>query len=593
MGNRRSVEKALEHVGAQPVLTADHDGDPRRRRARRAGRGRVPGGDAQPRAPRARRGDPRARRPRACRVLGLCLGMQLLFEPSTEHEGADGLGLLPGTVTALRAPRIPHIGWNLVAFRRPSLLTAGLGEAAAFYHVHSLAAGRRSRTTSSGSATTASASPRSSSAATSWACSSTPRSPRATGSRCCGTSPHVPDGRRVILYPAIDIMDGRAVRLVQGRFEDSTTYDDDPLEAAQSWVAAGARFLHVVDLDGARDGEPRSIEHLRRIVPGTGVPVQYGGGLRTVEAVREALRAGAERAIVGTAAFRDVDFLDEIVSTFGPRIIVSVDVRDGFISTAGWTKTTELPAADAIRHLQDRGVTSFVYSNVDRDGMLEGPDLHEVATSPRPSAAASSTPAASAAASTSRPRRAAPGQPRRGHRRQGPVRAALHGGRGPGGARRRRLIADLARVGPLAACRRCSSEGRRSKCSRAPWATPSRGRGLSCSSRARRGSARRPRSRVRRRAASARGVLLAACDDLVAPRPLGPLRDPAAGGGGPLATRCARGGRVDGCRRHPGGAGARAREGAGGRGRPLGGGATLDVWTMLGRRIERLQAVHV
>jgi phosphoribosylformimino-5-aminoimidazole carboxamide ribotide isomerase len=182
----------------------------------------------------------------------------------------------------------------------------------------------------------------------------------------------------VILYPAVDIMDGRAVRLVQGRFEDATTYHDDPLEAARSWVDAGARYLHVVDLDGARAGEPRSIEHVRRIVQGTGVPVQYGGGLRTVDAVRDALRAGAERAIVGTAAFRDVDFLDEIVASFGPRIVVSVDVRDGFISTSGWTQTTELPAADAIRRLHDRGVASFVYTNVDRDGRLEGPDVDEV-----------------------------------------------------------------------------------------------------------------------------------------------------------------------------------------------------------------------
>ena len=182
----------------------------------------------------------------------------------------------------------------------------------------------------------------------------------------------------MIIYPAIDILDGRAVRLVQGRFEDSTTYHDDPLQAAQSWVAAGARYLHVVDLDGAKDGEPRSVEHLRRIVQGTGVPVQYGGGLRTVDAVRDALRAGAERAIVGTAAFRDIDFLDEILATWGPRIVVSVDVRDGHIATAGWTETTELPAEDAIRRLQDRGVTSFVYTNVDRDGRLEGPDPGEV-----------------------------------------------------------------------------------------------------------------------------------------------------------------------------------------------------------------------
>jgi len=183
----------------------------------------------------------------------------------------------------------------------------------------------------------------------------------------------------VILYPAIDILEGQAVRLVQGRFDERTVYDDDPLEAARSWVEAGARFLHVVDLDGARSGEPKSIEHLRRIVARTGVPVQYGGGLRSLTAVREALRAGAERVVVGTAAFRDVDFLDEILGAFGSRIVVSVDVRDGMISTSGWTQTTQMPASDAIRRLGDRGVRSFVYTNVDRDGKLEGPDLDEVA----------------------------------------------------------------------------------------------------------------------------------------------------------------------------------------------------------------------
>jgi phosphoribosylformimino-5-aminoimidazole carboxamide ribotide isomerase len=182
----------------------------------------------------------------------------------------------------------------------------------------------------------------------------------------------------MILYPAIDIMDGHAVRLVQGRFEDPTRYADDPLEAARSWVQAGARFLHVVDLDGAKAGEPRSLEHLARIVQGAGVPVQYGGGLRTLDAVQEALQAGAERAILGTQAFRDVDFLDDCLAAFGPRIVVSVDVRGGHVATAGWTQTTELPAADAIRRLGDRGVRSFVYTSVDRDGGLQGPDLDEV-----------------------------------------------------------------------------------------------------------------------------------------------------------------------------------------------------------------------
>jgi phosphoribosylformimino-5-aminoimidazole carboxamide ribotide isomerase len=182
----------------------------------------------------------------------------------------------------------------------------------------------------------------------------------------------------MILYPAIDIMGGKAVRLVEGRFEDATTYHDDPLAAAQAWVEAGARFLHVVDLDGARSGEPRSLEHLRRIVRETGVPVQYGGGLRTLSAVREALRAGAERAIVGTAAFRDVDFLDDTVAAFGSRIVVSVDVRDGMIATSGWTQTTQMPAGDAIRRLTARGVRSFVYTDVSRDGKLSGPDLEGV-----------------------------------------------------------------------------------------------------------------------------------------------------------------------------------------------------------------------
>jgi len=182
----------------------------------------------------------------------------------------------------------------------------------------------------------------------------------------------------MILYPAIDIRDGRAVRLTHGRFDAEIVYHDDPVEAARAWVEAGARFLHVVDLDGARAGAPAAIGHLRRIVAATGVPVQYGGGLRTVEAVHEALGAGAERVIVGTAALRDVDFLDDVVAAHGPRVIVSVDVRGGKIATAGWTEVSDMPAADAIVRLQARGVASFVYTDADRDGALEGPSLDDV-----------------------------------------------------------------------------------------------------------------------------------------------------------------------------------------------------------------------
>jgi phosphoribosylformimino-5-aminoimidazole carboxamide ribotide isomerase len=182
----------------------------------------------------------------------------------------------------------------------------------------------------------------------------------------------------VILYPAIDIAGGRAVRLIQGDFDAETVYDDDPFQAASDWVAAGARYLHVVDLDGARTGTPQNLHHIERIAGELGVPVQCGGGLRSVEAVRDAIAAGAARVILGTAAFTDVDFLDEVVAELGTRTIVSIDTRGGFVSTAGWTETTTLPAAGVIARMQDRGVRTFVFTDVDKDGLLGGPDLDAV-----------------------------------------------------------------------------------------------------------------------------------------------------------------------------------------------------------------------
>ena len=182
----------------------------------------------------------------------------------------------------------------------------------------------------------------------------------------------------MILYPAIDISEGQAVRLVKGDFAEKTVYRDSPVEAARAWVEAGARFLHVVDLDGARTGSPKSLDHLERITHELPVPVQYGGGLRSLPAVRDALRAGAERVILGTAAFNDIDFLDDVLGAYRERVIVSVDTRHGNVSTSGWQQTTQMPAESVIDRLQHRGVRSFVYTNVDRDGMLDGIDPDEV-----------------------------------------------------------------------------------------------------------------------------------------------------------------------------------------------------------------------
>jgi phosphoribosylformimino-5-aminoimidazole carboxamide ribotide isomerase len=183
----------------------------------------------------------------------------------------------------------------------------------------------------------------------------------------------------MILLPAIDILDGKAVRLRRGEFEDRTVYDDDPVAAARRWVQAGARGLHVVDLDGARDGTPRNLEHVQRITEAVGVAVQLGGGLRSSESVQAAIDAGATRVVLGTAAFRDVDFLDDCLARHRVRVVVSVDGRGGRLAAAGWTEQTDLPVEAVIETLGRRGVRRFVYSSIERDGMLSGPDLDEVA----------------------------------------------------------------------------------------------------------------------------------------------------------------------------------------------------------------------
>jgi phosphoribosylformimino-5-aminoimidazole carboxamide ribotide isomerase len=181
----------------------------------------------------------------------------------------------------------------------------------------------------------------------------------------------------MILLPAIDILGGKAVRLTRGSFEaeDQTVYDTDPLAAARRWVSDGARALHVVDLEGARSGTPANYEQVRRIAREAGVPVQVGGGLRSVEAVRRAVDAGATRVVLGTAAYQDVDFIDAAVAEFGDRVVVSVDARDGRLASAGWTEQTEIPVRVVIQRMTDRGVRRFVYSSIEHDGMLGGPDL--------------------------------------------------------------------------------------------------------------------------------------------------------------------------------------------------------------------------
>jgi phosphoribosylformimino-5-aminoimidazole carboxamide ribotide isomerase len=182
----------------------------------------------------------------------------------------------------------------------------------------------------------------------------------------------------VILYPAIDIRGGQAVRLTQGDYARETAYDADPVDAAKRWAGEGAEFLHVVDLDGAKAGEPRNLDAVRRIAAAVECPIQVGGGLREDESVAAVLDAGAARAVIGTAALRDPEFLDEMLARHGDRIVVSVDARDGKVALAGWTEAGMEGVVEAVAALSERGVARFLCTAIEVDGTMEGPAIAQL-----------------------------------------------------------------------------------------------------------------------------------------------------------------------------------------------------------------------
>lgn len=180
----------------------------------------------------------------------------------------------------------------------------------------------------------------------------------------------------MILIPAVDLRGGRVVRLRQGRYDDETVFDATPEEAAAELVRAGAQRLHVVDLDGARQGRRANIEQVRGILGAAGaVPVQVGGGLRDLSAIEALLGAGARWAILGTAALEDPELLGAAAQHFPGQILVGVDARDGRVAVRGWEEGSEVSAAELVSRVSDAGVAGIIYTNVRRDGTGEGPDL--------------------------------------------------------------------------------------------------------------------------------------------------------------------------------------------------------------------------
>jgi phosphoribosylformimino-5-aminoimidazole carboxamide ribotide isomerase len=182
----------------------------------------------------------------------------------------------------------------------------------------------------------------------------------------------------VILYPAIDIRDGHTVRLLRGDYRRETVYDADPAEAARRWADGGARWLHVVDLDGARSGQPVNLEAVERISSAVEVPIQAGGGLRDEAAIEAALEAGAARVVLGTAALRDPQLLGSALRLHREQIVVSVDARGGRVALQGWTEHADADAVQAVAELNRAGPARLVFTPIDVDGTMEGPDLDQL-----------------------------------------------------------------------------------------------------------------------------------------------------------------------------------------------------------------------
>jgi phosphoribosylformimino-5-aminoimidazole carboxamide ribotide isomerase len=178
------------------------------------------------------------------------------------------------------------------------------------------------------------------------------------------------------VIPAIDIRDGRCVQLYQGDYERETVFSDNPVDMAVHWAELGASRIHVVDLDAARSGKPENLPLVRQIASAVRVPVQTGGGIRDLKAARAAVDAGVDRVVIGTAVVEDPDLLASVCADLGvDRVVVSLDARDGYVATRGWTRTSRSPVAEVIAQVRATGVSRIVYTDISRDGTLTEPNF--------------------------------------------------------------------------------------------------------------------------------------------------------------------------------------------------------------------------
>src|SRR5699024_8943071 len=181
----------------------------------------------------------------------------------------------------------------------------------------------------------------------------------------------------MIIFPAIDILKGKCVRLIQGDYNQEKVYGDSPVAMAKKWEEKGAEYIHIVDLDGAKSGDSINKSVIKEIAENVNIPIQVGGGIRSFDIISFYLNSGVSRVIIGTEAIQDPEFLKDVVNQYSDKITLSIDARNGFIATDGWKDTSEVKEIDLVKQLEQIGVKTIVYTDIAKDGMLQGPNLEE------------------------------------------------------------------------------------------------------------------------------------------------------------------------------------------------------------------------
>jgi cyclase len=315
--------------------------------------------------------------------LGVCLGMQLLFE-SSEEDQTKCLGIIKGGVEKFREPdtKVPQIGWNTVMQKLSDPLFENVPGTFYAYFVNSFYVETDRQNIIGSSEYGNAAFPSLIRRGNFYGIQFHPEKSGEIGLQLlknfCETSVAKPNETLVI--PAIDLIDGKCVRLRQGNYDAQKTYSDNPAAVAKTFVENGAQYLHIVDLDGAKNGTSTNGDLIKKMAREASVPLQAGGGIRTFERAKEYLDFGVERIVVSTSALNDPEMVKKIIAEYGPgRIVVSVDATDGFVVTEGWRNTSTETVAAFLAKLVGLGVTTIIYTDTRRDGTLEGPDYESIA----------------------------------------------------------------------------------------------------------------------------------------------------------------------------------------------------------------------